>query len=658
MAFNPFKTPGRLAVGGLLVAAALLTAAHLVVGWLRPAGDEARGLRESLGTAGIGLGWESAGRDLALNLVLDGAEVAGLPAERLTVGADRLALEGTALEAEGLASLALAARTLGKGGLSLAGTVDLGRGLGLTGVWNGVVADGDLTLAGDAVLDRRGRVLDVSTAFHLAHGAIYLTLKSGGSLLFGRLDSGGFLFSPRLEAAELTGLWGGDPIQAEGAVCLLGWPGEDRWLVWSSGVRLRRRGAPENFSTGPFFLDYAGGDWTAWLAGRGTARGTDDGLAELCLAADLDVRHLARSVLPLGSTGAGLVRCEVLFHERRAPRLCLTAEGVDVDLPDGTRLSLDGSLSLVDGVPRADCRFDTGGGRLDYRVGDGGASLTGEGVALDEAWHGGIRLRGMIPPLGLLDFEPLVAPPTLTVELPGCRWGDAELGRVEGVIRRGSGGWTAELTLDEDGGRARCVWRLDLLGGQRIRADFRGLPLAFVRVLGVEEAGFAPTGGRLDGSLEVALRGAEPDSLVLNLTATGVEAPLPPFLVSLWRWADTGADPPALTGADLEFSWSLRGGAPGGLALRLTSPDLRVTLSPGSRAAWAGVLDVSGRLEVPPGVARRMSERGVLVFRTPGGWGAVPFHLGGTWGDPQPRLDLVQSRLLAASEPPPGTVGW
>ncbi|HUT99614.1 MAG TPA: hypothetical protein VM054_11145 [bacterium] len=659
MAFPLFKTPKRLAVFLLLTAAGLLAAAHLAVGWLWPAADEARELRENLRTAGIGLSWEAAGRDLALNLVLDGVEVGGLPAERLTLGADRFALEGAALGVDELASLAGMARALGKSGLSLGGTLDLGRGLRLLGVWNGVVADDRLTLAGDAVLARRGRELEVFTSFHLARGAICLTLESEGSLVVGRLDSGGFFFSPRLEAAELTGLWGGDPVQAGGTVCGLGWPGENRWLVWSSGFGLRRRGAPEEFSSGPFFFEYDGGDWTAWLADTGTARGTDGELAELSLSADLDVRHLARSVLPLGSTGSGLVGCEVLFHRLQAPRLSLTAEGVALGLPDGTRLSLEGGLSLTDGVPRADCRFDTGGGWLNYGIGDdGGATLAGEGVALDSAWRGCLRLREVIPPLGLLDLGPLIAPPTLTVELDDCRWGDSPLGRVSGVVSRATAGWTANLTLDMDGGRARCVWRLDLLGGQRIRGSFRNLPLALIRVLGAEEAGLEPTGGRMEGSVEMTLRGAEPDSLTLNLTATGVEAPLPPFLTSLWRWADTGADPPALTGAGLEFAWSLRGGGPGEMALRLTSPDLRVTLSSGSRAAWAGALDISGRLEVPPGVARRMSERGVLVFRTPSGWGAVPFHLGGTWTDPQPRLDLVQSRLLAASEPPPGTVGW
>ncbi|MCX7020975.1 MAG: hypothetical protein NTW26_01640 [bacterium] len=659
MAFYFFKTPKRLAVFLLLTAAGLLAAAHLAVGWLWPADDEAREIQESLATADEGLRWETAGRDLALNLVLDGVEVGGLPARRLTLGADRVALEGAALGVDELASLADMARALGKSGLSLGGTLDLGRGLCLIGVWNGVVADDSLTLAGDAVLDRRGRELEVFTSFHLARGAICLTLESEGSLVFGRLDSGGFFFSPRLEAAELTELWGDDPIQAVGTVCGMGWPGENRWLVWGSGFGLRRRGAPEEFSTGPFFFEYNGGDWTAWLAGMGTARGTDGGLAELSLAADLDVRHLARSVLPLGSTGSGRVGCEVLFHRLQAPRLSLTAEGVALGLPDGTRLSLEGALSLTDGVPRADCRFDTGGGWLAYGVeSDGRSTLAGEGVALDAAWRGGLKLRELVPLLGLLDLEPLIAPRTLKVELPDCRWGDAPLGDLSGVILREPGTWTANLTLDTDGGRARCVWLLDLLGGQRIRGSFRNLPLALIRVLGAEEAGLEPTGGRMDGNLEMTLQGAEPDSLALNLTATGVEAPLPPFLASLWRWADTGADPPALTGAGLEFSWSLQGGEPGEMALRLTSPDLRVILSPGSRAAWAGALDISGRLEVPPRVARRMSERGVLIFRTPSGWGAVPFHLGGTWTDPQPRLDLVQSRLLAASEPPPGTVGW
>ncbi|OGD71903.1 MAG: hypothetical protein A2Y64_01545 [Candidatus Coatesbacteria bacterium RBG_13_66_14] len=659
MDFSPFRTPRRLAVFLLLTAAGLLAAAHLTVGWLWPAQDEARELREHLRTAGVGLSWEAAGRDLALNLVLDGVEVGGLPAERLTLGADRVALEGAALGADELASLAVTACVLGKSGLSLGGTLDLGPDLCLLGVWNGVVADGRLSLAGDAVLSRRGRELEAHTSFHLIRGAICLTLESEGSLVVGRLDSGGFFFSPRLDAAELTGLWGSDPVQAGGIVCAMGWPGDNRWLVWSSGFGLRRRGAPEEFSCGPFFFEYEGGGWIAWLAGTGTARGTDGGLAELSLAADLDVRHLARSVLPLGSTGSGRVGCEVLFHRLRAPRLSLTAEGVALDLPDGTHLSLEGSMSLTDGVPRADCRFDTGGGWLDYGIGeDGVATLSGEGVTLDSAWRGGLELREVIPPLGLLDFEPLIAPANLRLELPDCRWGDSPLGRISGVVRRGAGGWTADLTLETDGGQARCAWRLDLFGFQRIRGTFRGLPLTLVRILGAEEAGLAPTDGRVEGSVELTLRGAAPDSLALNLTATGVEAPLPPFLASLWRWADTAAETPALTGAKLELAWDLRGGEPGEMALRLTSPDLRVTLSPGSRAAWAGALDISGRFEVPPGVARRMSERGVLVFRTPSGWGAVPFHLGGTWTDPQPRLDLVQSRSLAASEPPPGTVGW
>ncbi len=659
MSFSPFKTPRRLAVFVLLTAAGLLAAAHLAVGWIWPAGDEARGLRENLRAAGVGLSWETAGRDLALNLVLEGVELGGLPVGRLTLGADRMSLEAAVLGADELASLAGTARALGKSGLSLDGTLDLGRNLALVGVWGGVVRDDGLTLAGDAVLTRRGCELETYTSFHLTRGAIYLILETEGSLVVGRLDSGGFFFSPRLEAAELTEFWGGDPVQAGGTVCAVGRPGENRWLVWGSGFALRRRGAPEEFSCGPFFFEYDGGDWTAWLSGTGTARGTDGGLAELSLAADLDVRHLARSVLPLGSTGAGKVECEIFFHSGQAPRLSLTAEGVALNLPDGTRLSLDGALSLTDGVPRADCRFDTGGGRLEYYVGeDGSASLAGEGVALDAAWRGGLKLFEVIPPLGLLDFEPLIAPPKLAVELPDCRWGDSPLGRVEGVVNRGAGGWTADLTLDTDGGRAKCVWRLDPFGGQRIKGSFRNLPLALVRALGAEEVGLAPTGGRMDGSLELTLRGAVPDSLRLDLTAVGMDAPLPPFLNSLWRWADTGADPPVLTGAGLDLSWNLRGGEPGEMALRLTSPDLRVTLSPGSRAAWAGALDVSGRLEVPPGVARRMSERGVLVFRTPSGWGAVPFHLGGTWADPQPRLDLLQSRFLAASEPPPGTVGW
>jgi len=659
MTFSPFKTPRRLAVFVLLTAAVLLAAAHLVVGWLWPAGDEARGLRESLQAAGVDLSWETAGRDLALNLVLEGVELGGLPVERLTLGADRVGLEGVTLGVDELTSLAGMARALGKSGLFLGGTVDLGRNLALVGVWNGVVRDDGLTLAGDSVLTRRGRELDANTSFCLTHGAIYLVLESEGSLVVGRLDSGGFFFSPRLEAAELTEFWGGDPVQAVGIVCAVGRPGENRWLVWGSGFGLRRRGAPEEFSTGPFFFEYDGGDWTAWLAGMGTARGTDGGLAELSLAADLDVHHLARSVLPLGSTGAGRVECEVFFHGGQAPRLSLTAEGVALNLPDGTRLSLEGVLTLKEGIPRADCSFDTGGGWLDYGIADdGGATLAGEGVALDAAWRGGLNLFEVIPPLGWLDFEPLIAPPRMAVELPDCCWGDTPLGRVEGVVRRGAGGWTADLNLDADGGRAKCVWRLDPFGGQRIKGSFRNLPLALVRVLGADEVGLAPTGGRMEGSLELTLRGTVPDSLRLDLTATGMDAPLPPFLVALWRWADTGADTPELTGAGLDLSWNLRGGEPGEMALSLTCPDLRVTLSPGSRAAWAGALDISGRLEVPPGVARRMSERGVLIFRTPSGWGAVPFHLGGTWADPQPRLDLVQSRFLAASEPPPGTVGW
>jgi hypothetical protein len=659
MTFPFFKTPRRLAVFLLLTAAGLLAATHLVVGWLWPAAAEALEIRELLRTTGVGLSWETAERDLALNLVLGGVEVGGFSARKLTLGADRVALEGATLGVEELGSLTGVALALGKSGMSLGGTLDLGRGLGLVGGWNGVAEGDRLTLAGDAVLTCRGRELEVFTSIHLADGAVHLTLESEGSLVFGRLDSGGFFFSPRLEAAELTGLWGGDPIQAVGPVCGMGWPGENRWLVWSPGVGLRRRGAPEEFSSGPFFFQYDAGDWTAWLAGTGTARGTDGDLAELSLAADLDVRHLARSVLPLGSTGSGRVECEVGFHRMRAPRLSLTAEGVALGLPDGTRLSLEGGLALTDGVPWADCRFDTGGGWLNYGIGDdGGAILTGDGVELDAAWEGFLKLREVIPPLGLLDLAPLIAPPTLEVDFPDCGWGGSPLGRVQGVVRRDTGGWTAELALESGGGRARCVWRLDLLGGQRIRGSFRNLPLALVRVLGAEEAGLEPTDGRIEGGVELALRGTQLDSLALNLTATGVEAPLPPFLISLWRWADTGADPPVLTGAGLEFSWSLRGGEPGEMALRLTSPDLRVILSPGSRAAWAGALDISGRLEVPPGVARRMFERGVLVFRTSSGWGAVPFHLGGTWSDPQPRLDLVQSRLLAASEPPPGTVGW
>jgi hypothetical protein len=658
MAFPLFKTPQRLAAFLVVLAACLVATAHLVAGWLWPAARQARELEEELGASGLELRWDAAERDLGLNLVLEGAEIGGLPTERVTLGGGLVELAGVELGADDLAPLRGLMEALGVSRAALAGVLDVGHGLGLVGSWGGGVADGTLTLTGDATLTRRGRGLEVHSSVHLVEGTVYLALESEGGLLAGRLGPGGFLFSPGLETSELTGLWGGEPLQADGVVCALGWPDEDRWLVWSSGLALRRRGAPEEFASGPALFIYEGGGWTVWLAGLGACRGREDLLAELALRAGLDVRRLARSVLPLGSTGAGRAVCEVLFDASHLPELSLAADAVSLVLPDGMSLSIDGELGLRGGVPHADCRFDTGGGWLRYVVGDDGeAVLTGEGVELNAAWSGGALVRSAISPLGV-HFGPLLDPPSLEVELAGCRWGGMLLGDVGGVIRRGDDGWTADLTLTHDGGRAGCKWRFNARGEQRITARLRDLPLELVRILGAEEAGLDPTSGRIEGEVELALGVAGLDSFELNLKAEGVDAPLPPFLVSLWRWADTGTDPPVLSGAEIELTWVVRGVEPGEMAVRLTSPDLRVNFGAGSRAAWSGALELSGRFEVPPALARRMSERGVLVFRTLSGWGAVPFHLGGTWADPRPRLDLVQARLLAASEPPPGTADW
>ncbi len=658
MVLSPFKTPQRLAVFLAVLAVCLFAAVHLVLGWLWTATEEARRLREDLDEVGIELRWETAERDLGLNLVLGGVEVAGLPVGKMILGGDLVALREVRFGAGDLGLLSEIMESLARDRLVLEGTLGIGYGLDLVGRWRGWIVNGGLCLAGEAVLSRRGRRLEVESSFHLTEGAVYLVLETEKSLMFGRLDPGFFLFFPRLETTELTGLWGGDPLQAKGPVCGLAWPDEDHWLGWSSGVSLRRRGAPEEFSTGPFFFSLDDGDWTAWLAELGVGRGMDGELVELALRAELDVRHLARSILPLGSTGAGRVECEVLLDRFRDPSLSLTADSVSLTLPNGLSLFLEGELGFRDGVPRADCRFDTGGGWLDYRLTEGGRGvLTGKGIELSTAWLGGLLLRDTISPIGG-HIGPLVDPASLAVELTGCRWNDLLLGDVGGVIERGVDGWTAELTLTRDGGRADCNWRFDAHGNHRVGARIHDLPLDLVRILGAGEAGVDPTAGRVEGTVELTLLGGGLDSLKLNLLATGVEASLPPFLASLWRWADTGVEPPRLRGAELELTWSVHGGEPGEMSIRLTSADLRVILNASSRAAWSGTLDLSGRLEVPSRLARRMSERGVLVFRTPSGWGAIPFHLGGTWADPQPRLDLIQSRLLAASEPPPGTVGW
>ena len=205
MTFPPFKTSRRLAAFVVLAAVALAAAAHLLVGWLWPAEEEARELRERLRAVGIGLSWEGAGRDLAFSLLLDGAELGPLAVGRMALGADRLALVGVRLEPDGLGLIAEILAALDKRRLALEGELELGMNLTLAGGWSGSLADGRLTLAGEAVLRCRGREVELASTVYHTGGATHLALESEGSLVFGRLGPGAFLFSPRLEAAELTG---------------------------------------------------------------------------------------------------------------------------------------------------------------------------------------------------------------------------------------------------------------------------------------------------------------------------------------------------------------------------------------------------------------------------------------------------------------------
>jgi len=641
-----------------LLVATLLFAVVLVLPRLcKPAEARAEELAATFAAAGGELEWRSASLDIGLGLILGGVDLGGPTSETLTLTPHGLSLEGCSIAADELPLVARLAESSRVNNVSLAGIVDGPADFFLDGSWRGCLRNGRLLLDGAGELAGNERALTCESSWLVSAQRVLGRLATEASLAYIDVGSAPFLYAPAVEFTELRSLFGDYPFEGRGGLAVRGRPGEDRWRVTAAALELRRPGAPGYYRLPSLRLTADGPAWLLELGRHGYLAGDAAGLSRADLELELDVAAAARSLLPLGSSGAGRLGLSLEIAPGTPPAPVIEARGVELRLADGPGLALDGSLKAPAGSLEGSGSLDLGGGVVDYEAAADGISLVGADLDLRAALDGlafwGAELQRAF---GSLYTELLAShtPLTVAVESTAARWDGRTLGDIEGEVVCGGDDIRAVLTLNRADGSAELNWRAGTTG-RRISAAWRGLPAELFNAFGFDTPGLEPRSGVCRGGLELRWVDSAVAALDLQLVVEDLTlSTLPPPLAALWRWCDTGADPPDIADARLILGWNTALGDAGDIAITLTTPDLRVNLDPAASARWDGPLDLVGTVELPPELSARMLERGVLVFRTDSGWGAKPFRISGSWRDPQVRLDVAGSRRLAAAEPPPG----
>lgn len=641
-----------------LIAATLLFAAVLVLPRLSaPAVERAAELAALIAAAGGELEWRSARLDIGLGLILDGVELGGPTCETLRLASHGLSLEGCSIAADELPLVAHLAQSTKLTNVSLDGVVGGPVGFFLDGSWRGCLRDGRLLLDGAGELSGGEQALTCGASWLVSEQRVIGRLATEASLAYLDVGSEPYLYAPAVEFTELRSLFGDYPFEGRGGLAVRGRPGEDRWRATAAALELRRPGAPGYYRLPSLSLTLDGSAWLLELGRQGYLAGDAAGLRRADLELELDVAAAARSLLPLGSSGAGRLGLSLEIAPGTPPAPVIEARDVELRLADGPGLALDGTLKARGGSLVGAGSLDLGGGDVEYEATADGLSLVGTDLDLRAALDGLARWRTELQEaFGSLYTELLAAhaPLTVAVETAAARWGGRSLGDLEGEVVCDGDGIRTVLTLHRADGSAELNWRTGATG-RRISAAWRGLPVELFNAFGFDTPGLEPVAGVCRGGLELRWADSAVAALDLRLVVEDLTlSTLPPPLAALWRWCDTGAEPPDIADARLILDWNTALDDAGDIAITLTTPDLRVTLGAAASARWDGPLDLVGTVELTPELTARMLERGVLVFRTVSGWGAKPFRISGSWRDPQVRLDVAGSRRLAAAEPPPG----
>lgn len=632
-----------LVLGGLL----LVLGVRLLPVLLSSAEEEASQLTEQWREAGLAPSWESERFDLGGNLLLDGFTCGELAAERLTLTKESLRFQGFSTDGDSLAQLLTLAESIAARGMNLDGVIALSYGLELAVELTGKLTSAGLALHGEGFLRRGGAELSVKVALVISPERVLVSLSSSESNLLAELHPRLEVIASTIQTEELAQLYPELPFKAIGSVQLRGFPDDNRFTIEAKELEPRRRNAPESWLFEQLRFAVNGERWRLRTANL-HAEGSGEAISTLRLDMKIDLGQLAGSLLPLGYQGAGELTVQLSLVNGEIQEFSFTGDSLSLS---GEELSLNfsGELSYKDGKFSGGFEFDPGCGALRVSFNDGVAQIAGDGLELT-ALHG--SLTAFLSQVDGGYLQSLLANQAATVVLTNCRLGEYDLGELTGELRYTDGTIDAELKLSTDRGGASIDWSLTD-GRLRLNTRWWRLPLVLLNAVGLPDSVIEPTAGECYGSLRLTMQEGELTALNLSLSAEGLATPLPPQVVALWNWADLSTEPPKLDDADLDFTWKLGVGTLGEATLRLTSPSLRVTLSQLSWVAWDGELAISGVLEVPPQIARRAAERGVLIFRRGDGWGAIPFAIGGSISDPQPRLDTEQARKLAAEEPPP-----
>jgi hypothetical protein len=632
----------------VLLGLLLIVGVRLLPVLTSPVEGEVSQLARQWSGAGLSTDWERARRDLSLQLSFDGFSCDGLEAERLSIANETLRLRGLFSTPRSLTRPAVLAESTPARGVSLDGVIALNHGLELEVDLVGEATPHGLALRGSGSLRRGGAELSTDIALVISPERVLLNLTSEESQLLAVLHPRLEVIASTIQAEDLARLYPELPFKATGSVKLRGFPDENRFVIESEKLELRRRNAPESWSFAQLHLAVNDDGWrlrTATLQ----AEGSGEKLESLLLDTTIDLNQLAGSLLPLGYQGAGSLTVWLSLSDGEIQQFALSGDSLRLS---GEELALDfsGDLSYRDGTFSGKFELDTCCGALLISFTDGVARIEGDGLELTALHESLTALIKTADDGGYL--RRLLEDQDATVAFTNCLLGEYRLGDLTGRLSYDDGTLSAELKLTAPGGGASIDWNL-AKGRLRLSARWWKLPLVLLNTLSIADGVIAPTAGECDGSLRLTLEDGEPTALNLSLEAEGLATPLPTQITTLWDWADLSTEAPLLTDAALDFTWKLGGRASGQTTLRLTSPSLRVTLDSSSWVAWGGELSLSGVLEVPSHIARRAAERGVLIFRRADGWGAIPFALGGSISDPQPRLDTEQARRLAAEEPPP-----
>lgn len=625
-------------------------------------------LADQLAAVGLELDWTRAELRIDLALRLEGVELGGLRAETLILAGGSLSLEGLRGRAGELAVLAALSRPPGPPP-RFGGTLTLPDGSILSGSWRPVPGEKSVFRDSSAVLDIGDGELELAADWRIADDGVAVHL-AGEALDARVIVAPEPLLLARLTDLEATGgLIQLDGLQARGSLLLGINPAAGlRALLWHE-LKLRRPGQTRWFGVPPGGLSLSEDAWLLALRDGGWLRG--DGREPRCggLELSLDAAGVA-ALLPPGSSASGELGLSLSLAGGFLNRCLLSAAELIIEETDGALWRFDGGLDLAAGTGSGS--LDCGGGALRFELGrhDGGSRLTlsGEEVELRRTLEGLGRLLELLETPSLAPLSAALeslTPLTVVLEPVAAAWGKHRLGGLSGRLILTEAGLETELELERDGGRASLSGSWTAKTAE-LAGRWSGLPVELFNALALEELRLAPRAGSGSGSFTAVFAGIEEDrglsSLELELDARGLALDAPPPLVALWRWCDTGREPPSLEDARLELDW--RVGGPGSsreagrLVVVLTSPEVRVNLASTSDAALNGVLSWRGVIELPPEAAAAMKRRGVLVFGTPEGWGAKPFLVEGSWRDPQVRLDPLGARELAAAEPPPGVLDW